>query len=91
MAIGFEARVQSCLRLKSRRVLVLEPALQGEIASGEWVEVQVGPERVPVRVTDVAWSSAFAADSAPLTIVVEGLVENEPEVGARVVGIPKPL
>jgi hypothetical protein len=91
MALGFKAKVRRTYPLRDQRVLVLESKLEGDVANGDWVEVGVpsgGWARA--RIESMAWSSAFRAEEAPLTLVVSGIGAEEPGAGADVRGIEAP-
>jgi hypothetical protein len=72
------------------RALILDHEYEGEVESGEWLEVILpSGDSTMVQVVSLAWGSAFRADSPPLTIVVQGLGEAAAD-GAEVRGAELP-
>ncbi len=66
-------------------MLVLEEGYEGGIEPGDEVRVLLPAGELRVRVDNVAWGSAFDADSPPLTLVTNGPPDAAFVPGAEVV------
>lgn len=71
----FTGTVHRSYGLNGKRVIVLEGDYAGDIDRGDIVSVEGAGTG---RVENVAWGSAFDAESPPLTLVVDDLMEAKP-------------
>jgi hypothetical protein len=87
VAQGFTGKILRSYLLEGRRVLILQEGYEGDIEIGESVDIELpAGETKRGEVVNIAWGSAFHADSPPLTLVVAG-VDDEPAEAGRVSGV----
>ncbi len=82
-----EGKIERVYALNGRRVLVLRAGCTGGIEEGETVRVHLRGGPVDVNVVTVAWGSSFNVHSPPVTLIVDGLSEDEIDPGTSVEGL----
>lgn len=91
MGTEFRGIVRRAFPMGERRALLLDTRYEGDVEAGDWIEVPLPSGRTePVQVVQLAWGSAFRADSPPLTLVVDGLEEELPSEGTEIRGVEAP-
>ncbi len=73
--------------LDGKWMLVLEDGYSGGVEPGEQVRVNLPSGAIVIRVENVAWGSAFDAQSPPLTLITDAPPDIEFVPGAEVVGV----
>lgn len=70
---SFRGKVRRAYAMNDQQVLVLEDGYTGDIEIGQSLKVSGAEGEQEGKIVNLAWGSAFHAESPPLTLVVEGL------------------
>jgi hypothetical protein len=84
--VPFEATVRRSKMIEPGRTVMVIERYEGEIDSGDALEVVLGEARTEASVITVAWGSGFGAEATPLTLVVSGLDGDVDYAGATLRG-----
>lgn len=88
--VDFEGTLERSYVLGEQRVLLFGVGYRGDIETGDWIAIDVEGTLHEVKVVNLAWGSAFHAETPPLTLVVDGLLEHTPGPGAKAHRIEAP-
>lgn len=84
MSDEFRATLRQHYRMTSKSLLVLNEDYTGDIGPGDTIGVEVSGVPKKVTVHDLAWGSAMNAERLPLSLVVSGIGDEEPQPGAAI-------
>jgi hypothetical protein len=82
--MGFRATLRQHYKLTDTSLLVLEEDYRGDIGPGDELRIVWGEHGARCVVQDLAWGSALNAARMPLSLVVSGLGDAEPDPGASI-------